>query len=145
MTTGLAKLPTLQELMDADFMEHGYHGDRAGWLVAYYTYRDAEILNQSNWEVIQKRLAHCRHWAIERFGDQLFGWREYILVEPGSRAAEIGAECLTALQEYPILDERDYGRREYRQWCELHRDHKRYHEHDPECPFCQAAEQRRAS
>lgn len=46
-----------------------------------------------------------RHWGP--------GWFEVILVKPGTKAAKVAVEAATALEEYPILDEEDWGRREF--------------------------------
>ena len=83
--------------------------------------RDSDILGISNAHVIDEILGKygepdvfsgsASHWA--------FGWVDFYFVRPYDEQARFTAawlelvEAMMALEEYPVLDESDYHRREY--------------------------------
>jgi hypothetical protein len=93
--------------------------DRQEWLVVpVILTRDCGILATSNFEgacglvsdasVMDNALSFETH----RLGHWGPGWFEILIVRPGSAAATAAAEIETRLEDYPVLDEDDYGERE---------------------------------
>jgi len=101
-----------------------YYGDRPEWLMSpdLGTYRDADLITQSNFEVLTKWLQNTdsknetwteessRHWAV--------GYMANVLVKPGTRAETILRDATKAITEYPVLDEEHYWDLEFSE-CEL--------------------------
>ena len=84
--------------------------------IVYVQHRDSGLLDQSNAAIIDRALSpffetgDCEpvrhsHWAV--------GYVEGYAIRPGSRAAEVFEELQARMDNYPILDETDYGQREY--------------------------------
>ena len=79
--------------------------------------RDSSLLEQSNWDYIQKTFDkfdpeyviswRAGHWAV--------GWIEYFGIAANASDQMIieAAEIVAALADYPILDESDYSERQY--------------------------------
>jgi hypothetical protein len=55
---------------------------------------------------------------VHRFGHWSPGWFEIILVRPGTAAAEVAVEIEERLEDYPLLDEEDFSRREWEDYLE---------------------------
>ena len=76
--------------------------------------RDSGLLDESNFtaalELIGGEGEDCQ---VHRFGHWACGWFELILVRPASKAHEAAAGIVARLENYPVLDEEDYGRRQY--------------------------------
>ena len=97
--------------------------DRQDWLVLGVSQtRDSGALDLSNFETAQRILTDGREdpedFEIHRFGHWGPGWFEIFLVEPGSRAAELAEEIESDLERYPVLDDEDFSRREWDDFCE---------------------------
>ena len=93
------------------------------WTIVYTHHRDSRLLDQSNAAVIQHALQryldednpdvleeHHRHWAV--------GWIDGFAIRvfrngKVTRAFRAYLELAQQLDEYPVLDEEDYSRREY--------------------------------
>lgn len=95
--------------------------DRQDWLVLSVSQtRDSGPLDRSNFETAQKILADGRDdpedFEIHRFGHWGPGWFEIIIVQPGSRAAELAEEIESRMENYPVLDDEDFSRREWEEF-----------------------------
>jgi hypothetical protein len=90
------------------------------YYVAYGHHRDSDVLAESNFYSLLRRLGRESetvkviresHWAV--------GWVEWIGIHKSDDSGlRIAAECLDQLEDYPILDESDYSRRE-EEACDL--------------------------
>lgn len=98
-----------------------YAGQRdfGGWLVVYSRNRDSDLLTQSNWDGFLEALGgEGENVQIHRFGHWAFGWLEHITVAPGTQEAEKAEELRVCLEDYPVLDDEDYSRREWESYGE---------------------------
>lgn len=89
--------------------------DRQGWLVAASSHRDSSILEQSNWDCIERSLSAIDEDGVETysFNHWAVGWVRVMLVDPTSDALRKDlAEILCALADYPVLDDMDYSERQ---------------------------------
>ena len=91
-----------------------YFGDKGGWLVAYIRTRDSELIEEINFEVFIRGfktagLTEDKDFAVERASHWAVGWVDYLVVPPGSQAEKIAKKLLTALEEYPCLDDDLYS------------------------------------
>jgi hypothetical protein len=89
-----------------------YYGDRQHFGIAFTRHRDSDALERSNFRVAVAAMPQGdknETWAIERASHFLAGWVEYLLVEPNSAAWTIAEELQARLEDYPVLDENDYG------------------------------------
>lgn len=76
--------------------------------------RDSEILEESNFECALEQLGgESKNVHVERFGHWGCGWFELILVNPKHKAIKKAYEIYKGLQNYPIVDEDDFGEKEY--------------------------------
>lgn len=75
--------------------------------------RDSSLLDESNWDYIIKqfkesdtiRIIRESHWAV--------GWVEWLGINQSNKKALIKADDIMArLENYPLLDEEDFYRRE---------------------------------
>jgi hypothetical protein len=103
-----------------------------GWLIAPCAHnRDSDLATESNWqaqcdtllplnidamieeeEVETVQIVRNGHWAC--------GWIEWIAIHSSNFEAVTAAEELAErLEEYPLLDEDDYSRREFEYACDL--------------------------
>jgi hypothetical protein len=112
--------------------------DPDNWTIVYTSNRDSRLLEQSNAQAIDKRLQsfiatgqvrqeHHKHWAC----GYLDGYA--IQVYDGDQITEALLEwhCIkTALEHYPVLDEMDYGNREYEASLEGIKDSAKYSDMD---------------
>lgn len=89
--------------------------DRQTWLVAgVIQTRDSGVLDQSNFACYLAGLGgESKTVEVHRFGHWGPGWFEIILIDPNSPAAETARELEASLEDYPVLDEMDWSRREY--------------------------------
>lgn len=88
------------------------------YYILYSHHRDSNILNNSNYDTLQKIFINlpgvievsANHWAV--------GWVESILIhEDAKETIEKGNEYLDKLSDYPVLDEDDLSNREYELVC----------------------------
>jgi hypothetical protein len=93
------------------------------WYIAYTRHRDSDLLDQSNAAAMERELQpftdgddpdvvaeHHHHWAvgwIEGFSIQVF--RDGQITE----AFQAYHELAQRLDDYPVLDDEDYSRRQY--------------------------------
>lgn len=97
--------------------------DRQDWLVVPTSRtRDSGCLAESNFEAARARLEAADPDGVDhelhRFGHWGPGWFELLIVRPGTNAARVGAEIEAALDNYPVLDEKDFSRREWEAACD---------------------------
>jgi len=94
------------------------------WAIFYTHHRDSGLLAQSNADVYQRLLQrftqgaartvvleHHTHWAVGWVDG--FSIRVYTAAGKVTRAFQIYCELQAREHDYPILDEDDYGRRQY--------------------------------
>lgn len=98
-----------------------YHGEREGWFIAagYWEAGDTRtyLLDMSNIVEMceQFRSASAingEDYAIETFGGA-FGKGGYLLVRPGSIAETVARKLRAMLEDYPVLNDDDFGDREW--------------------------------
>lgn len=85
-----------------------------GTATLYGHHRDSDIISESNWDFLVRKLADDEHVYITREGHWAVGWVEFIRVKP-TATDETKAWCedqLRRLKDYPILDEDDVSERE---------------------------------
>ena len=96
------------------------------WYVAGFRHRDSDLLTESNFECVLVRLGgeQPNRVQIIRQGHWAVGWTEYLLVHED--AADALAEADRIADDYPVVDEDDYSRREYEaaqeDWVSFGRD-----------------------
>lgn len=100
-----------------------YFGENGHWLIAATVHRDSGELDQSNFETMQaalKALPAVKDFdgeftpvQVERSSHWAVGWVDYLIVNPEcSEAVALAEEMRARLEDYPILDEEDFSRRE---------------------------------
>lgn len=76
--------------------------------------RDSGPLEQSNFEAFGRALDDAGiEYETHRFGHWGPGWYEIYLVTPTPEAVELIEELEGRLEDYPVLDEDDFSRREW--------------------------------
>lgn len=93
------------------------------WLVFLSKTRDADLIEESNFEVALKVLGEIggegKDYAIFRQSHWACGWLETIIINPKSETlVEKAVEMENDLEEYALLDDGDYSEREYNAYCE---------------------------
>lgn len=103
--------------------------EKAQWLIVPRVgiHRDSEVLDISNNTAAQKMFAEIEaqydthrasHWAV--------GWVESLVVDiTNTDAVLLAMHIERFLEDYPILDEEDFGEREYDEGVEYFNDHVR--------------------
>lgn len=100
--------------------------DADKWGLWYYTNRDADLVMQSNADVIEKELeSFCgEDAALERHNHYLRGWVGCVAFRCFDKEGNVTPvakkvyELKCALNNYSLLDDEDYSRREYDAQCE---------------------------
>jgi hypothetical protein len=121
-------LEPMPELRGSAAHSFAYYGNREGWLIALSVNRDSDALARSNWSVITADLfgrygegpetEHAEDMAIERMHHWACGWVDYLLVRPGSEAAQAANVWREKLDEYPVADEASFSELEFsEEWC----------------------------
>jgi hypothetical protein len=96
------------------FCWHDQPDDAEDFAIVYTVNRDSGLLAQSNAEQIAEALApfpddaipqRHRHWAC--------GWIDGYAIRVGSEAWKVYTDLVARLEDYPVLDETDYSKREY--------------------------------
>ncbi len=89
--------------------------DRQDWLVAPCgRTRDSGPLELSNFDAALKAMGgEGDDVEVHRFGHWGPGWFEIVIVRPDSHAATVAQDMETALENYPVLDDEDFSRREW--------------------------------
>ncbi len=104
-----------------DFWWHDAPKDAERWFIYHTESRDSDLLEKSNAHVFDEELGrfsdafvraqHFNHWG--------FGWVDGYAIKvykkdgSVSKAFKKFCELMAALQDYPVLDDEDYSRREY--------------------------------
>ena len=88
--------------------------------------RDSDCLELSNFDCIIAQLEEAdpdgKDHRTESYGHWAVGWIEEIYVRPKSKCFDIASEIERALENYPVLDEEDYSRREQEEAEEIWRN-----------------------
>jgi len=101
-----------------------YRGDKPlgkTWAIVMTKSRDSGLLEQSNFEKAREQLAeeHEEDVDVERASHWAVGWVDHLMVRVLDRkgkatpAAKTFLEIKHALDDYPVLDEEVYSKREY--------------------------------
>jgi hypothetical protein len=110
----------LQPIHGSAAASFAYYGERDGWLIGLSVHRDSDALERSNWRtIVPDMLAqHPDDAAIERVSHWAVGWVDYLLVRPGTAAADAAQTWAVKLDGYPVADEEDFSALEYaEEWC----------------------------
>ena len=102
--------------------DSAYWGDCEDWYIVAGRSRDSDCLEQSNFETMQAELEAIDPEAvtIERAGHWAVGWVETLQIALDADAViDKAVELLTAKEDYPVLDEDDFSRREHEKACEV--------------------------
>lgn len=103
------------EFKPTGFDAAGLNEDAIGadWLVFLNRNRDSDDLTESNFSIGLARLGgEGDDVRVHRFGHWACGWFEIIVVRPGTDAERAAVDMTASLEDYPILDEEDFTRRE---------------------------------
>jgi hypothetical protein len=97
-----------------------YYGERGEWLIVLSRHRDSDCLTQSNFESALAALGgEGEHVAIERSNHWAVGWVEYLVVDPAQGEIVAQAqEMRDRLEDYPVLDEENWSKRECDEYME---------------------------
>jgi hypothetical protein len=90
--------------------------DLTGYYTIYSHNRDSTLLDESNWDSLVKQFEKNKRFEIHHFNHWACGWVEALMID-GQRMTvkdytEI-LEIINKLEDYPLLDETDYSKREY--------------------------------
>ena len=81
--------------------------------------RDSNLLDLSNFDAALAMMGgEGDNCEVHRFGHWGCGWFEIIIVKPDTPTAATAEEIEEALENYPVLDEDDWGKREYEAYVE---------------------------
>jgi hypothetical protein len=89
--------------------------DRQEWSVApVFRTRDADTLMESNFEAALETFGgEGNNVELHRFGHWGSGWFEIIILRPDSPEEARGKKMEVELDDYPVLDDDDFQRREW--------------------------------
>ena len=84
-----------------------------GWGVLVARNRDADLLSNSNFETALEQLGgEGENVEVVRIGHWACGWIEYLGVREGTPEYDSAVEIQQSLEDYPVLDEEDWSKRE---------------------------------
>lgn len=92
-----------------------YAGDlpEPHWLCLLTRTRDSDELGESNFACALEQLGgESDDVQVFRYGHWACGWWEALCVREGTEKCETAQQMHDALQDYPVLDEDDFSRRE---------------------------------
>lgn len=94
--------------------------EQQDWLVAPVSQnRDSGPLAESNFASFLAEVGgESESVEVHRFGHWGPGWFEIILIAPNSPHLKRAEELEAALEDYPVLDDQDYSKREHEEYCE---------------------------
>jgi hypothetical protein len=103
--------------------------DRQDWFVVDVgVTRDSGPLSQSNFESAEAMLAEASQYRVDdgeaddferhSFSHWGPGWFDILIVRPGSRCEAVAREIQASLEDYPVLDDEDFSRREWEEFEE---------------------------
>lgn len=98
--------------------------DRQFWLVVPVSQtRDSGPFDHSNFAAALALLGgESDTVEVHRFGHWGPGWYEIIIVDPASPEADIARDIESRLEDYPVLDDDDFSRREWDDYLESWRN-----------------------
>lgn len=109
---------------------NSYYGDYPNWYVFLGRSRDSDILEESNFQCALELLGGENEdtgVVIERAGHFAVGWVEHIAIDStNADKVAIAENILDRLENYPVLDEEDYCRREMEQMEEEFESNYKY-------------------
>lgn len=128
--------------------------DPENWGIYYTTYRDADLLTESNAHEIDEALSEFCGWVgdddenercdcmSEHHTHWAYGWIQGYAIRcldkngNPTEAVKVWHELLLRLQDYPVLDEMEYSNRQYDAQHESIKEHLHYatSEYDGELP-----------
>ena len=117
-------MQTYAEFSPTSFDRKGaFLDDRQDWLVLPVSRnRDSGEVSNSNFESAEKLLskadAEGETWETHRFGHWGPGWYEIIIVKPGTASDSVAKLIERRFDDYPVLDENDYSKRDWEAACE---------------------------
>jgi len=115
------KMQTYSEFRPTGFDSAGaFLDDRQDWLVAPVSRtRDSGPFDESNFAAALEMLGgESEEVEVHRFGHWGPGWFEIIIVAPNTDAAKKAEDIEASLENYPLLDDEDFSRREYDDFLE---------------------------
>lgn len=119
--TNVQEFPDLMTLQTWLREQRDFGYDRAElepylyWFMIANRHRDSDRLERSNWDAIETELGgEGEHCAIFRFGHWAVGWMEIMVTDLAADANRI----LSALRDYPVLDDSSYFDLEYDEMLE---------------------------
>lgn len=97
-----------------------YYGElnKKIWGFGYSHNRDSDLLQESNWDSMVKEMTRRNSRSIEIMycNHDLCGWVEYLMINTNHKKAMYRLfGLLKQLEDYPVLDEEDWSRREWEQ------------------------------
>ena len=92
--------------------DFAYFGERDDWLIAYTTHRDADVIDNANFEAL-RRMANDGDHAVETFSHWLVGHGSWLLIRPDAPCIPAIQEALEKLEDYPLVDEELYSEMEF--------------------------------
>ena len=92
------------------------------WYVVMTRSRDSDILTESNWSQVENVLPEGENVEIFRFGHWACGWWEAYCVAENTPEYDKGEELYDSMQDYPVLNEDDFFKRESEASNEVWRD-----------------------
>lgn len=112
-----------------------YWGENSDWLVVATTHRESDCLVRSNYRSLIKALGGTGsegrkgsqsindNLAIEEASHWAVGWVQYLIVNPAATELVAKAESLLEkLEDYPVVDERDFSELETEEADEVWRN-----------------------
>lgn len=121
--------------VDAAFSKYSIYHDEPKyrkWKIVATHHRDSDNLEESNWDAMLELLGgesstvyilRASHWGV--------GWVEYMCVSPRAwKKALIAGQALCSLDNYPVLDDEDFCRREFEEEMEEQQQIRQEHYND---------------
>jgi len=87
---------------------------------AYTLTRDSNLLEQSNWDHVVKKLGeeNDETYLILRFGHWACGWVQHIAINPERKdLCTLAQNLIDSTADYPVLNDEDYSQRVYDDAC----------------------------
>jgi len=108
-------MKTYSQHIPTCFDQHIELEDRETWILLPVSItRDTPAADTSNFYTTLDMLGgESDTVELHRFGHWGPGWYEIIIVHPDSLQAKIAYDIARSLEDYPLLDEEDYSRREH--------------------------------
>lgn len=108
-----------------------YYGDHPDWLIAAARTRDADVLDESNFDATVRAMVgpSGEDWDIERSSHWAVGWVDYLIVRPGSDCETVALDIARRLEDYPVVDDELMSEYEWRDCVQAWEQEIRYRLH----------------